>query len=58
MKVFYANIYYTRGIWQVSYLMTMDPVLTGFSSDVSTTAGEGSNIRLMQTSTLSIGFKF
>ena len=58
MKVFYANIYYTRGIWQVSYLMTMDPVLTGFSSDISTTAGEGSTIRLMQTSTLSIGFKF
>ncbi len=57
-KVFYANVYYTKGNWQVSYLMTMDPVLTGFSSDISTTAGEESNIRLMQTSTLSLGFKF
>jgi hypothetical protein len=57
-KVLYTNVYYTRGIWQISYLMTMDPVLTGFSSDISTTAGEDSNIRLMQTSTLSIGFKF
>ena len=58
MKVFYTNIYYTRQNWQVSYLMTMDPVLTGFSSDVSTSAGESSEIKLMSTSTLSIGFKF
>jgi hypothetical protein len=58
MKVFYTNIYYTRQNWQVSYLMTMDPVLTGFSSDVSTSAGETSDIKLMSTSTLSIGFKF
>jgi len=57
-KAFYANVYYMKGNWQVSYLMTMDPVLTGFSSDISTTAGETSDIRLMQTSTLSIGFKF
>lgn len=58
MKVFYTNIYFMRGNWQVSYLMTMDPVLTGFSSDVSTTKGQDSEIRLMSTSTLSIGFKF
>jgi hypothetical protein len=58
MKVFYTNIYYTKGNWQVSYLMTMDPVLTGFSSDVSTTAGEESDLKLMSTSTLGIGVKF
>jgi hypothetical protein len=57
-KVFYSNVYYKKGDWQVSYLMTMDPVLTGFSSDVSTTAGESSTVRLMATSTLGIGFRF
>ncbi|MFH1710473.1 MAG: hypothetical protein ABH860_05355 [bacterium] len=58
MKIFYTNIYYTKGIWQVSYLMTMDPVLTGFESDISTTAGQTSELRLMSTSTLGIGVKF
>ncbi len=57
-KVFYSNIYYKKGNWQVSYLMTMDPVLTGFSSDISTTPGTDSDIKLMSTSTLSIGVKF
>ena len=57
-KVFYLNTYFKKGDWQVSYLMTMDPVLTAFSSDISTTAGIDSDIRLMQTSTLSIGFRF
>ena len=58
MKVFYTNIYFMRGNWQMSYLMTMDPVLTGFASDISTTAGEDSDVKLMSTSTLSMGFKF
>ena len=58
MKVFYTNIYFMRGNWQISYLMTMDPVLTGFSSDLSTSSGEESDVKLMSTSTLSIGFKF
>ena len=58
MKVFYTNIYYARQNWQVSYLMTTDPVLTGFSSDIPTGAGETSEIKLLSTSTLSIGFKF
>lgn len=58
VKVFYSNIYYKWGDWQVSYLFTLDPVLTGFSSDISTTAGQDSKIDLMQTSTLSVGFKF
>lgn len=56
-KIFYANVYYKRGDMQISYLMTVDPVLTGFSSDVSTTPGAESSLKLMQTSTLSIGFK-
>jgi hypothetical protein len=58
MKVFYTNIYFMRGNWQISYLMTMDPVLTGFSSDISTSSGEESDVKLMSTSTLSLGFKF
>jgi hypothetical protein len=58
MKVFYTNIYFMRGNWQISYLMTMDPVLTGFSSDISTSYGEESDVKLMSTSILSIGFKF
>jgi len=57
-KVFYSNVYFTRGNWQISYLMTMDPVLTGFSSDLSSSPGVDTEIRLMQTSTLSIGFRF
>jgi hypothetical protein len=57
-KVFYYNVYYKKGDWQLSYLATLDPVLTGFSSDISTTQGEDSKIRLMQTSTVSMGYKF
>jgi len=57
-KVFYTNLYFKKGDWQISYLYTLDPVLTGFSSDVSSTKGVSSDVKLMSTSTLSIGFRF
>jgi hypothetical protein len=57
-KVFYSNVYYKRGDWQLSYLMTMDPVLTGFESDLSNSDPDENEIKLMQTSTLSLGFRF
>jgi hypothetical protein len=57
-KVFYTNLYYKKGDWQISYLYTLDPVLTGFSSEISSTKGVSSDIKLMSTSTLSIGFRF
>ena len=57
-KVFYSNVYYKRGNWQVSLLSTVDPVLTGFSSDLSNTPGTSSDLKLMQTTTLSLGVKF